>query len=350
MKGKITAQKATGSIRNQTIDLMKLILSVFVVMIHSEVDLWVFTPFLRMAVPLFFITSSFYFFRKINACETPEQSRKVLWGFLKRNLTLYAFWFVILLPITLYVRQGEWLSGSPVQGAVAFLQSLVFNSTFRASWYIMALSIGMSVIYFLSRKLKPGLLVVLMLPVYLLCCLFTNYNGLASKSDFAMSFFDGYLSIFLSMSNSFPVSLLWLSVGAVFAGQKSGWNKNVLWTVLVVSVAGLIGEYLLVTGLNWQTNDDAYLMLIPLCCAVFALLKDVKLTWGAKYRMGHVSTIIYASHASVITVLGAVVSRFVPNDGGWLVFAGTMVTCLCICAAIFWLEKCRALKWLRLSY
>lgn len=345
-----TAQKATGSIRNQTIDLMKLILSVFVVMIHSEVDLWVLTPFLRMAVPLFFITSSYFFFRKVNTCQTPAQSHKVLGGFLKRNLTLYAFWFVVLLPVTLYVRKGTWLAGTVLEGIVSFLQSLIFNSTFRASWYIMASCIGMCIIYFLSRKLKPGLLVVLMMPVYALCCLFTNYNGLAAKSEFAMDFFEGYLAIFLSMSNSFPVSLLWLSIGAVFARQEKSWSKKTLWLIVAVSAMGLVAEYLLVTGLEWQTNDDAYLMLIPLCCALFALLKDVKLAWGAKFRMGHVSTIIYTTHASVITVLGAVVHKFVPNDGGWLVFAGTMVACVCICVAIFRLEKLRIMRWLRLSY
>ena len=291
-----------------------------------------------------------YFFRKVNACETNAQSRKVLGGFLKRNLTLYAFWFVVLLPITLYLRKGEWLSGSVIDGAVSFLQSLLFNSTFRASWYIMALSIGMCIIYFLSRKLKPGMLVVLMLPVYAMCCLFTNYNGLAARSEFAMDFFDGYLAIFLSMSNSFPVSLLWLSIGAVFARREKIWSKKLLWIVIAIATAGLIGEYLLVTGFNWQTNDDAYLMLIPLCCALFALLKNVRLEWGAQYRMGHISTIIYTTHASVITVLGAVVHKFVPNDGGWLVFVGTMVVCVCICVAIFWLEKRRGMKWLRLSY
>lgn len=350
MNGKIAAQKATGSIRNQTIDLMKLILSVFVVMIHSEVDLWVFTPFLRMAVPLFFITSSYFFFKKINTCETAAQRSKALRKFLKRNLTLYVFWFVVLLPITLYVRKEAWFGGSLVQNVVAFFQSLLFNSTFRVSWYITALSIGMCMIYFLSRKIKPGVLVILTLPVYLLCCLFTNYNGLAQRSEFAMGFFEGYISIFLSMSNSFPVSLLWLSIGTVFARQEKNRDKKMLWTVIALSAAGLMAEYLLVTHFDWQTNDDAYLMLIPLCWAVFALLKDVRLEWGAQYRMGHVSTIIYTTHASVITVLGAVVHSFVPNDGGWLVFAGTMIACLCISVAVFWLEKYRATKWLRLAY
>lgn len=350
MNGNIAAQKATGSIRNQAIDLMKLVLSVFVVMIHSQVDLWVFSPFLRIAVPLFFITSSYYFFRKINSCETQTQRSKALGKLLKRNLTLYAFWFVVLLPITLYVRKGEWLSGSVVQGVVGFLQSLLFNSTFRASWYIMALCIGMCIIYLLSRKIKPEVLTVLMVPAYLLCCLFTNYTGLAERSELVMKLYDGYISVFRSLSNSFPVSLLWLSMGAVFAKQERSYNKKTLWIVIDLSALGLMAEYLLVSHYQLQNGDDAYLMLIPLCWALFALLKDVRLEWGARYRMGHVSTIIYASHASVITVLGAVVHKFVPNDGGWLVFVATMIACLCMSAVIFRLEKCRALHWLRLSY
>ena len=53
-------KRVDGELNNNAIDMMKLILSIFVVLIHSEVNLGMFTPFLRIAVPLFFIISSFF--------------------------------------------------------------------------------------------------------------------------------------------------------------------------------------------------------------------------------------------------------------------------------------------------
>ena len=49
----------TSKGRNYNVDIMKFILSIFVVLIHAEVDIGILTPFLRIAVPLFFITALF---------------------------------------------------------------------------------------------------------------------------------------------------------------------------------------------------------------------------------------------------------------------------------------------------
>ena len=351
MKNVIKAQKATGSIRNQGLDTMKLILSVFVVMIHAEVEIGILKPFLRMAVPLFFITSAYFFFQKIDSCVTSQARRDVLLRFLKRNLILYGFWFVVLLPITLYVR--DWFSGSLAQGIAGFLQSFLFNSTFRASWYIMALNIGMCIALLLSRWLTPGAQVLVALPVYLLCCLFTNYYGIAARFDGVMTAYNGYIAVFRSLSNSFPVSLLWLSLGRWFEQNHLPWAKRWLYAAAAVCAVALVGEYLLVSHYSLQMGDDAYLMLLPLCAVIFCLVKDSGSRWQPVRRSGHISTIVYASHASVITVVGAV-ARKVMGAGfagvNWVILGASLVICAAICAIVFRLEKHRRFRWLRWAY
>lgn len=351
MDERTKAQKATGSIRNQALDTMKLILSVFVVLIHAEVDIGILQPFLRTAVPLFFITSAWFFFRKTESCGSSEARRSVLARFLKRNMMLYGFWFVVLLPITLYVR--KWFSGTIAQGILGFLQSFLFNSTFRASWYIMALNIGMCIALWLSLRLSPGVQVLVTLPVYLLCCLFTNYYGIAARSEGIMAVYGAYIAAFRSLSNSFPVALLWLSLGRWFANNRLPLSRPWLYAAAAISGIALAAEYLLVSRFGLQKGDDAYLMLVPLCSAIFCLVKDSPSPWTGIRRSGHISTIVYASHASVITVVGAVVRR-VLGEGftgmNWIIFALSMTVCALGCGMIFRLEKHRRFRWLRFAY
>lgn len=321
------------------------------VLIHAEVKLGILSPFLRAAVPLFFITSGYFFFKKIDTFCTAEKRRTLLVHFIKRNMALYGFWFVALLPVTLYIR--DWFSGSLIDGILRFLQSFFFNSTFRASWYLMALNIGMCIVLKLSLKCTAGTQLILTFPVYLLCCLFTNYRGLAEQSPIVMSVYNNYVSIFRSLSNSFPVALLWLSLGRFFAQNKIKCNKKKLNIQIVVFAAGLIVEYLLVSHFGLQRGDDAYIMLIPLCCAVFCRIKDAKCVIGSNRRLGHISTIIYASHASVIMLVGFMIRQVLGADfvgDNWLIFTVSMLVCIVICRLIFTVEKYCGFHWLCYAY
>lgn len=83
------------------LDLLKFIMSIMVVAIHTRLFEDVTFPWLRIAVPVFFMISSYFFFAKIRNTETVAQKSALL-NFTKRNLQLYLFYFVLLLPITLY--------------------------------------------------------------------------------------------------------------------------------------------------------------------------------------------------------------------------------------------------------
>ncbi len=345
------AQKATGSIRNQALDMMKLILSVFVVMIHAEVNIGILQPFLRVAVPLFFITSAFFFFKKVDTCTTSRERRGVLIRFLKRNMTLYGFWFVVLLPVTLCIR--DWFSGSVAEGLMRFLQSFLFNSTFRASWYIMALNIGMCMTLWLSRRLSPGAQMLVTLPVYLLCCLFTNYYELAVCSNALMNAYKGYISVFCSLSNSFPASLFWLSVGRYVAMEKQVLNKTLLYVLTGISAMALAAEHLFVCFYALPHGNDAYLMLVPLCIGVFLSVKNANCKWNIPASFARISTIIYTTHATVITVVGAMLRRLIDRDWigiNWMIFAVSLAICLGIYMVIAAMEKHRKFRWLRCAY
>lgn len=338
--------------RNSAIDLMKFVLSIFVVMIHAEVKVGAMTPFLRCAVPLFFLTSGYYFFKKIIPCRSDADKRNVLGTFLKRNMILYGFWFVVLLPITLHVR--NWFSVSILKGVFLFIQSFLFNSTFRASWYLMALNIGMCIILWLSKKLSAEKIVVLMLPIYMLCCISTNYYGVLQHNYSLLKIYHVYITYFRSISNSFPAALFWLALGRMIA-ERENTADNKKKGILVISISSvlLILEYCFVKQFNLQNGDDAYIMLIPLCVSAFLLIKAVP--WNSKnhLRLGAISTMIYTTHASVIVVINAILKK-IPVLGAtlrsWLVFVVALIVCLCICKIVFALENKTLFCWLKYAY
>ena len=63
------------------LDLTKLILSIMIVAIHTSLLPTVLYPWLRLAVPLFFIISSFFLFNKVNN-STQDESGKIVKNFL----------------------------------------------------------------------------------------------------------------------------------------------------------------------------------------------------------------------------------------------------------------------------
>lgn len=81
-------------------DLIKFVLSLFVLAIHASVYPMGLFPWLRIAVPLFFMLSAYFVFSKLHSAPA-DQQKAILKNFVYRNLRLYLFWFVILLPLTL---------------------------------------------------------------------------------------------------------------------------------------------------------------------------------------------------------------------------------------------------------
>ena len=83
----------------KTIDVLKFFLAITIVQIHSEFALVWMKPYLRLAVPLYFMISSFFFFRK-------KPDTEQLWAYVKRLSKLYLFWFIVWSPFYFYINRA----------------------------------------------------------------------------------------------------------------------------------------------------------------------------------------------------------------------------------------------------
>jgi len=187
------------------IDVSKLILSLFVVSVHvnpfGEQLGDIRFPLTRIAVPLFFIFSSFFLFKKLGATGEAKERKRIIFDYCKRNLVLYFSWFIVLLPINAYVK--DYFKGDILLSLKMIVVDLVTGSAFTGSWFILATIIGSLIVFFLSRYIKNSVLIILGIIVNLICCSSGNYFTLIEESFYGGLIsnipFKIYLSFFVSI-------------------------------------------------------------------------------------------------------------------------------------------------------
>lgn len=128
------------------VDLTKYIAAVMVIMIHTNPlgaaqDSWLYTftyTILRNALPFFFLSSSYFFFKKRN------------WSkYIKRLFILYFSWFVLLFVYVIYIKfysaPGPW-----EMKLLSFCKDLIWNGALPGAWYVVASLHSVVLLYFLS--------------------------------------------------------------------------------------------------------------------------------------------------------------------------------------------------------
>lgn len=330
------------------LDILKYILSIFVVAIHTSLFPKILYPWLRIAVPLFFIMTSYFLFLKIKSNE--KSKKEIILNYVKRNLTLYFFWFICLLPITLYIR--NYFKEGFLSGIILFIKSFLFDSTFVASWYIMASIIGVLIVIYLSRFFRNKTLLFISLLIYILVVLRSSYYNLFINNSFINNLVNLYESVFSYSPQSFPAALFWIVCGKCFAEYKFTLESKKLLNIILIVISALLLyiEWLFVFKKYSICNSDCYFGLVPFCILLFMYIKNIKVNIPNSNIYRKMSTIIYAVHGS----LNPIVRRFLEYNFGEIVnlynFIITLSISLLICLIIFKLENLKCFKWLKYSH
>lgn len=135
------------------LDLSKFIAALFVVAIHVHpfYDLNDFLGYFvseilsRFAVPFFFMTSGFFFIKKIEKKKGKEYFKKIL--------TLYLVWSLLYLPIIIV----DVIYGNTNISLLGYCFNLLITGSYYHLWYLTALIYSLILIYFL-KDFPRGLL------------------------------------------------------------------------------------------------------------------------------------------------------------------------------------------------
>ena len=331
------------------VDAAKLVMSLFVVAIHANLFNQALFPTIRLAVPVFFIFTGFFTFSKIN--KMPFGNRKqVLWKIEKRYMQLYLFWFVVLLPFTLYNRQYH-TYGLPELIPV-FLRHLVWGSTFPASWYLAACMLGIGVVYLLSGC-KCFWHIVIAAAAYLLATVTSKYELIIAENELFNMCYMTLKRCVGSPCNNVFAAILYIMVGRMLAEQKIfcvNGRKSLMG--FVICYMGLLCEFFLAKRQPWfAPGCDCWFMLAPTAFFLVSVVMrlEIKLPCAAFLRT--TSTIVYCSHLPVMMVVWKLISvAGIRDSQNVFVFSVTIMCSVILSVAITRLEKHRKFRFLQYSH
>ena len=333
------------------VDFLKLLLSFVIVAIHSEFLSCVIFPLARLAVPTFFVLSGYFAFVKINSQQTSQQKQSTLWKIVKRYLQLYLFWLIVLSPIVIYI--GEYYKRGLLESTLDLIHNFLFDSTFPSSWYIMACVLGITIIYFLSRKLDNLVLLAVTIPIYVFVTLISQFTSEIKAHPVLNDIYSFFVMILGTPYWNFMVSLIYILIGKMIAERKlSNCQSKKFLIGLLACVVGLFLERWAWSRIPTFRNEViCYFMLPPTAAflVLWVMHLNVNIKHAAAYRK--ISTITYCIHYSVVKVISEIMSILrVSDPHRILLFFSASIISVCVGLVILKLEKSERLSILKYSH
>lgn len=282
-------------------DLFKFIASIMIMMVHTsflgQSRFHLLHPWCRVAIPVFFMISSFLFFSKYDSLPREEQN-SYLWKFVKRDLILYLFWFIVYLPFTIIYR--DYLH----KGIAFFVGSILVGSSFPASWYLIALAIGIIIVAKLNKGIGRWLVPAAAVILYIFCLGQYTYRPLADRIGFLSKI---YSATEIRYANSFVVAPIWIWFGRLFVTKKDGLRAVSMKKVLAAFAFSLVLlwiEHHLLYNRGWFTDhNDVYLLCLVSGPLFFWVILKLDIHISCAKFLRCMSTLIYCIHATFIEFL-----------------------------------------------
>ena len=223
---------------------MKFVMAIIVIAIHthpecsfqSSIVKGVFEAVYSIAVPFFFMASGFLLFRKVSLPLDSEGEKRIK-KYLKKIVKLYLIWTAIYLPLTMY---GFFMDGMPLlKSVVVFIRNILLvgeNYMSWPLWYLLALIVGIGIIYGLLRlRVSKNWIVI----IGILMAIIGVSLDYCKDNSIMQSITDLYFPLFQKTRNGFFVGYLYLSLG-MFCSKL---RKVSIWTILPIFLIGFIGMY-----------------------------------------------------------------------------------------------------------
>lgn len=317
-------------------DLLKFIMALVIVNIHIQlVDVaegsFIYVPWSYindLAVPVFFILSSFFLFKKMRE-DDEKGSFKRLIHYEKRLLKLYLFWIVALSPIILFCWHREYLES--YQGIFLFAKNFFFGYEFGASWFFGALLIGVPMVYFIGRYANDKVLLALTLLVYVYL-----YADLDNKNLCQL-----YTEYLRDPKLSFPAGLLWISIGKVLSNERISQMAE-------VARSGHLIMGVIVVALGSYFNDYNYVFRIPSVILLIGCFYKINIdNQSICRRICIYSTHFFCLHYSLIIVMQHLPKMYL--DDKLIQMLEVLILCLLISNIIIYFKQFKYFSWLKYS-
>lgn len=340
------------------IDIMKFIMSFLVVMIHKPI-FSLEHPFAKyiseeviaaLAVPFFFIVSSFLCFKKMNG--TKEDNKKFI-SFEKRLLILYIIWTIIYIPSCLIKYYGLRLEGMTfklfVSALIEIAKKFFLSSPFVHLWYVNTLMLSVAVLFLLRKIFSDKAVLAIAFVAFLVSNFFPYlYPAVPSLEAFAQACPP-------VLSYIFGKGLLCTAAG-MYLSDKDLKSDRVKISLAPIALVVLI----LFSVFSYEYRNTAidtvrYFLVISCSVTIFIMCRDLRLKDSKIYKtLRNYSSLIYFTHMLMISE----VLKFISDVTGVpafyynrpLIYLTTILFSVIVSTVIILLSKKRGFKWMNNLY
>lgn len=289
--------------RFQGIDIIKFIMAIFVVAVHSQLSLAT-HGFLKNVLDILFDTSVIYFFIASgyfigsyfvyqNKCYTEKSFRKVKSSFFK-IAKMYLIWCAVYLPLSIF---GEIYYGNGlIKSAVKIFRGLFFagqNFYSYQLWYLLAFAVALALLLiFMKLKIRYRYITVIAVILFLIGILL-DYLHTSGYDSFVLN---AYFAVFTNTKNGFFKGLFYLIIGISI--YKSGKITKPIFSVIIAAAVFIVTAVV--------NNDSLTALLLPVCSAfIFCLALSIKpgvISDSLSLNLRNMSTGIYFLHMYFVAI------------------------------------------------
>lgn len=287
------------------LDLLKFLVAFLVIANHTspfvsfspQLDFLFSGVLTRIAVPIFFMSTGFFYFRKWTG--DPLRDNKALYGYLKKIGKLYFTAILIYIPLNVYT--GYFTKEFTLY---SLLKDVVFDGTFYHLWYLPALMLGIMVTSFLYKKMPMPFVLAAAAFLYFIGLLGDSYYGLVAGTGISQMY-DVMFHVFDYTRNGLFNAPVYLALGALAARKQTFQTNPIINGILfMVSLDLMLIEGIFLHYAGIPRHDSMYIFALPASYFLFQWAFSWKGKSNKRFREWRVW--IYLLHPmAIVLVRGA---------------------------------------------
>ncbi len=356
---------ATDQNEYHAIDIAKFVCAILVISIHISpfgpdnnyiltlLNFGVQHCLARIAVPLFFVASGFFLYRKTSL---EEFSFKPTKAYIIKIFKLYLIWTIIYFPL----KYGSIIEDKKgvAHGILIYIRNFIFKGSYTQLWYCPALIFSVSIVsYMLLKKIKIKWILIVSGFFYFIGLLTQSWNGIVKPlKDVIPQLWEVFgiiKGVIVTTRNGLFFGFLFVAIGAYFAFYGFKMQQNIAILGFIVCYVLLFCECFMIRHFRLALERNMYFFLVPLTYFAFGLLLNVRVSGNDMVfkNLRIVSSLIFYCHLWVRWLIIKVFSHYgLQIKQSFLLFVLTVILSIVCSFMIFKLSECSGFKWLKKLY
>ncbi|MBD2872947.1 acyltransferase family protein [Paenibacillus arenilitoris] len=252
----------------------------------------------RVAVPVFFMSSGFFLFRKLTGDSAADLA--ALHRYAAKAGKLYVIAIALYIPLNLYT--GYFITDFSVY---SMIKDLVFDGTLYHLWYLPALLIGIYLTFFLYKRMSMKGMLAAAGILYAIGMLGGSYYGIIEGHQGFVQIYDGMFTLFDYTRNGLFYAPVYIALGAWAAKQPNKEGSGAVQAGLFAASLGMMfAEGILLHAADIPRHEGMYMFALPASYYLFRWALHWRGRSGKGFREWRVWIYILHPYA-IVLVRGA---------------------------------------------